>query len=118
MHLVDKSERIRQLNALKEAIEAFLPTLREVDGLRRSYPAYQACLAEVTRLLDQGFSQEELEVLSRGVPRLFWVHKEWTPQLERMTDGSYREPLWFETAERLHQRVQVCAEELRVIGRY
>lgn len=60
MLLVEKSERVRQLKALKEALEAFLPTLREVDVLERSYPAYQACLAEVTRLLEQGFSQDEL----------------------------------------------------------
>lgn len=118
MQLVDDGDRVRQLTALKTAIVAFLPVVSSVDTLRSSVPAFQGCLTEVERLLSDGFNQEELSALSRAVPRLFWLHKEWTPQLERAADGGYQEPSWFAAADTLHQHVQDTAEELRIVGRY
>ncbi len=118
MHMVDDGDRVRQLNDLKRAIEAFLPIVSRVDELRAFAAAYEACLAEVERLLAEGSDQEQLSCLSRAIPRLFWLHKEWTPQLERTADGLYREPAWFAAADSLHQHVQDAAEELRIVGRY
>ena len=68
--------------------------------------------------LDHGFEQDDLSTLSRAVPRLFWLHKEWTPQLVQRPDGTFAEPPWFDAADRLHHAVQNAAEELRVVGRY
>jgi len=118
MHIVSNIERIRQLNALASAVQALLPALDGVQVLRGSIPAFERCLAETTRLLEHGFVQDDLSSLSRAVPKLFWLHKEWTPQLERRADGSYVEPSWFNAVDRLHQEVQDAAEELRVVGRY
>lgn len=118
MHLVDNGERVRQLRALGSAIQALLPALSGVETLRGSMPAYESCLAETKRLLDHCFTQDDLSALSRAVPRLFWLHKEWTPQLVQRADGSFAEPTWFDAADRLHQAVQDAAEALRIIGRY
>jgi len=118
MHIVSNSERIRQLNALASALRALLPALDSVEALRGSIPAFERSLVETTRLLEHGFVQDDLSTLSRAVPKLFWLHKEWTPQLERRPDGSYVEPSWFNVADGLHQAVQDAAEELRVVGRY
>ena len=118
MHLVDNTERLQQLKSLVAAIQAFLPVLAGVEDLRKSIPAYEACVAEAERLVAEGFSQADLSNLSRAVPCLFWIHKEWMPQLEQATDGNYSEPSWFRVADSLHQAVHDAAEELRVIGRY
>jgi hypothetical protein len=118
MHMVDDGDRVRRLNDLKRAIEALLPIMSGIDVLRSSVAAYEACLAEVVRLIAEGSDQEQLSSLSRAIPRLFWLHKEWTPQLERTADGLFREPAWFAAADTLHQHVQDAAEELRIVGRY
>ena len=118
MHIVSNSERVRQLNVLASALRALLPVLDSVEALRGSIPGFERCLAETTRFLDHGFVQDDLSILSRAVPKLFWLHKEWTPHLERQPDGSYAEPSWFNAADGLHQAVQDAAEELRVVGRY
>ncbi|PTU66076.1 hypothetical protein DB032_14665 [Chromobacterium sp. Panama] len=109
---------MQQLSELKSAIVAFMPVVSEVATLQGSVAAFQGCLAEIDRLLSEGFCQDDLNVLSRAVPRVFWLHKEWTPELERMVDGRYREPWWFVAADKLHQRVQEAAEELKIVGRY
>jgi hypothetical protein len=118
MRLVNDSERVRQLKALAAALEAFLPTLEATSALAGSVSAYEQCLAETNRLLAGGFTQDDLSALSRAVPRLFWLHKEWTPHLEQGDNGGFSEPAWFKAADALHEAVQNAAEELRVVGRY
>jgi hypothetical protein len=88
------------------------------EELRESASAYRACEEEVSRLLDSSFSQEDLSRLSRAVPRIFWLHKEWVPPLVQKPDGSYEEAQWFVAADPLHQRVDQLASELRVLRRY
>ena len=71
------------------------------------------------QLLADGFNQEELSALSRSVPRLFWLHKEWIPPLEPAKTGSgFTEPAWFQRLEPLESNVSAAAEKLRVIGEY
>lgn len=109
---------MQQLSELKSAIVAFIPVASEMAALQGSVAAYQGGLAEIDRLLSEGFCQDDLSVLSRAVPRVFWLHKEWTPELERIVDGRYREPSWFAAADKLHQRVQDAAEALKIVGWY
>jgi hypothetical protein len=51
MHFVDPKERVRQLHALKAAIEAFMPTVVAIEELRGSQVAFRAYLDDVMRLL-------------------------------------------------------------------
>ena len=118
MHLYTDAERVKQLRALEQALSAFIPVIAETEELRSSESAYRACMEEISRLLSCGFSQEDLSRLSRAVPRLFWLHKEWTPPLDRKSEGNYKEARWFADADRLHERVVQLASELRVMGRY
>lgn len=118
MRLRRQAEKTSALSELKSAIEAFLPVVRGTPELQHAVEAYEACVEEAERLLAGGFRQEDLSLLADAVPRLFWLHKEWVPPLERTVDGKWQEPEWFRRAEPLHRRVIEAASQLRVLGKY
>lgn len=113
-----QAEKTEALKELKTAIEALLPVVRDTAELQHAAEAYQACIEEAERLLSSGFHQEDLSSLADALPRLFWLHKEWVPPLERTIDGRWQEPEWFKRAEPLHRRVIEAASQLRVLGEY
>jgi hypothetical protein len=70
-------------------------------------------------LLSEGFSQSDLGTLGGQIPALFWLHKEWAPNLEwDAATGRYRAPAWFEELEPLERRVVAARDMLRQIGYY
>lgn len=118
MRLLGQDEKTKALKELKNAIEEFLPVVRDTAQLQHAAQAYQACAEEAERLLSRGFRQEDLSSLADAVPQLFWLHKDWVPPLEQAVDGRWQEPAWFKRAEPLHRRVVEAACQLRVLGEY
>ncbi len=118
-HYYSEKEREKHLQNLIEVIEALLPEIEQSGHYIDSLAAYtNACLA-AKQLLAEGFVQEDLSKLSRSIPRLFWLHKEWSPPLEPdPSGGTFVEPLWFQRLEPLESKVAAAAEKLRVIGEY
>jgi hypothetical protein len=119
MHYYSQVERATHLKELVGALEALLPEL-ERSG---KYPAkqldYKRACERAKELLLEGFTQEDLSALSRSVPRLFWLHKEWMPPLESIkAGGGFGEPEWFRSLEPLEAKVSEAAEKLRVVGVY
>ena len=82
-HFYTEADRRVQLRALEQALEQFLDVLRSTPELRAPIRDYEENLGEVRRLLAEGFNQDALSALSRAVPRLFWLHKEWIPPLPK-----------------------------------
>ncbi len=114
------AERQQQLQMLAEALEQLIPELQLSGRYPEQLGGYRSAFAEAQRLLSSGFNQEDLSSLSRGVPRLFWLHKDWLPPLEQSQDnaGTFSEPAWFQKLEPLEEHVTAAAEKLRVIGEY
>lgn len=118
-HYFTNAEREGQLFKFIAALEALIAGLNKT-GL---YPVerfqYQAAIEQGKHLLSAGFSQAEFGELNRQVPNLFWLHKEWSPILEKNPDGpEFREPEWFKLLEPLEQNVVSAAAILRQIGEY
>lgn len=108
----------KHLQEFSRSLEAFLSHVEAVPELQSSAPSYRECLVRADNLLANGFSQEQLSELSRSVPQLFWLHKEWVPPLELALDGRWVEPRWFREYAPKHQAVVEAAEQLRVLGEY
>lgn len=115
MHIYSEQERREHLQALVDTIEKLLPELAVNHQFIRDVPAYTQALDRAEQLLNCGFVQSDLSELSRAVPRLFWLHKDWSPPLEGQPPT---EPKWFKRLEPLEGEVQSAAEKLRVIGEY
>jgi hypothetical protein len=115
-----QAERQQQLQLLAEALARLLPELELSGQYSEQLGAYRNALRETQRLLEQGFVQDDLGMLSRGVPRLFWLHKEWTPPLEQSKgeNGACFEPAWFRRLAPFEECVTAAAEKLKVIGEY
>ncbi|SDD46314.1 hypothetical protein [Aquimonas voraii] len=119
MHYYTEAERKNQLNELIGSIESFLPELERSGQYLKQQAVYKQVCALAKQLVSEGFNQEDLSTLSRNVPRLFWLHKEWTPPLEpTKTGGRLTEPEWFLRLEPLESQVSAAAEKLGVIGEY
>ena len=120
-HYFSQAEREDQLRTLAEALARFIAELESSGKFSEEVATYRQALHETQRLLADGFNQNDLGVLSRSVPRLFWLHKEWSPPLEEIqgkTGTSLVEPAWFRRLEPFEAHVAVAAERLRVIGEY
>jgi hypothetical protein len=118
MHYYSGAERTRHLADLVGSIEALLPELERSGKYPAKQLEYERACVLAKQLLSSGFTQEDLSALSRSVPRLFWLHKEWTPPLEStVSGGRFVEPEWFQRLEPLEAKVS-AAERLRVVGVY
>jgi hypothetical protein len=78
--------------------------------------SYHLYLTEVSRLIEQGFEEEELSVLSRAIPDMFGRHKDWIPPLEQTASGRWIEPEWFTELESYLQPMLAQAFLLSTIG--
>lgn len=115
MHIYSEEEQREHLQTLVDAIGKLLPELEVNHQFVRDVPDYTQALDRANQLLNCGFGQSELSELSRAVPRLFWLHKDWLPPLEGLPPT---EPTWFKRLEPLDGEVQSAAEKLRMIGKY
>ena len=114
-----QKDREGHLRELVDALQDLIDGLSTTGVYADEKVQYQLALAKALALLGTGFSQEELGNLSREVPSLFWLHKEWNPPLEPTPDGKgYREPEWFKFLEPLEQRATNAASTLRQVGEY
>ena len=119
LHYYSEQDRARHLQDLVDAIEAFLPELMQSRQYFETVMAYQRSCAEAKQLLLLGFVQEDLSNLSRSVPKLFWLHKEWSPPTEWLAPaGDSRDAHWFKRLEPLEAAVTAAAENLRVLGEF
>lgn len=120
LHYFTSTERQQQLRTLAAALERLLAELELSGHYQEQLSAYHASFAEARRLLENGFNQEDLSSLSRNVPRLFWLHKDWLPPLEKSKnkDGAFSEPAWFQRLAPVEEQVSAAAEKLRIIGEY
>lgn len=112
----DRESHLRELIA---ALEALIEGLKDTGLYSAERVQYQTALENAKALLAAGFSQADLGSLSREIPSLFWLHKEWNPVLEPNSDGKgYSEPTWFKALEPLEQRATNAAAILRQVGEY
>jgi hypothetical protein len=120
LHYYSELERRQHLQNLVDALAVFIPALEKSKHYADRVIAFQQALVETKRLLAESFVQEDLSNLSRNVPKLFWLHKDWQPPLESFTPESGRivEPEWFKQLEPLELSVSEAAEKLRVVGEY
>lgn len=118
-HYFTNAEREDQLLKLIDALEALIAGLYKTGLYPDERIQYQTAIEQVKHLLSAGFSQAELGELNRQMPNLFWLHKEWSPILEKKSDSpEFREPEWFKLLEPLEQNVVSAAAILRQIGEY
>ncbi|MBU2709390.1 hypothetical protein KCM76_25590 [Zooshikella marina] len=113
-----KEDRKNQLCKLIPALEALISHLNNVCLFAEKIPVYEQALAEANRLLNEGFTQEELNMLNRGIPDLFNRHKEWYPPLEDESNELSKPAKWFEDLEQYLQPVREAAGVLSIIGYY
>lgn len=120
LHYFSKLERRQHLQELIDALTAFLPELERSGHYLEQLPDYRKALAEARQFLEQGFSQEDLNELSRRIPQLFWLHKEWVPPLEpsSLHGAAFVEPEWYKRLEPFESRVREFATRLRFTGEY
>ena len=119
LHYYSEKERAQHLQDLVSAIEAFLPELQQSGQYLEALAAYQQSCAEAKQLLFRGFVQEDLSNLSRNVPQLFWLHKEWSPPAEWLSPaGKSCDAHWFTRLEPLEVAIIAAAEKLRIVGEY
>jgi hypothetical protein len=120
MHYYSEFERRQHLQNLVNALTVFIPALVKSGHYADRVIAFQQALEETKRLLAESFVQDDLSNLSRNVPKLFWLHKDWSPPLESFTPESGRilEPEWFKQLEPLESSVSDAAEKLKVVGEY
>jgi hypothetical protein len=111
----DKRQQLQQFaDSLREAISAI-----ESSGESKISDApLKASLAHAEQLLAEGFDSDSLKELATGFTPVIWLHKEWTPPLVASSDGTWREPDWFQRLSRAHTRAQQLALELRAYGEY
>ena len=108
--------RVKQLHQLRQALVDFISVIDKTHELSEWRSAYEQSLVEVDKLIEGDFDQAALSALSRAIPKLFWVHKEWIPPLTLTPDGRWEEPLWFKEANSKHQEVTDLAFAFRVVG--
>lgn len=118
-HIYTTVERISQLKELITALSELISALEKFGIYPDERKQYHIAQEYAGLLLAEGFCQEDLGTLNRQVPTLFWLHKEWTPDLERdPSNGNYREPGWFTFLEPIERRVVSAKDTLRQVGYY
>ncbi|WP_339080812.1 hypothetical protein [Pseudomonas sp. TMP9] len=118
-HYFTNSEREGQILKLIAALEELTACLNKTGLYQAELIQYQTAIEQAQHLLSAGFSQAELGNLNRQVPNLFWLHREWSPPLEKNPDGpGFRESEWFKLLEPLEQNVVSAAAVLRQVGEY
>ena len=111
-------DRISQLRELAVALENLIGYLIHNNLFPNKVSEYEYALEQTNILLNHGFDQSQLSVLSRAVPDLFFRHKEWIPPFE---DGSndYSKPAqWFIDLEKYLQPVLKHSGIISIIGYY
>ena len=111
-------DRITQLTVLAAALRQAIPAVASHSPVAHRGAEFKAALAQCERLLQSGFTQEELYALSRAVPELFRRHKDWLPPMERAPNGQLFEAPWFAELDAKLQPVVQAAEALRQVGYY
>ena len=117
-HRYTVEERITQLQALATALREAIPVVAAHSPVAHRDAEFSAALTECERLLQTGFTQEELSTLSRAVPNLFPRYKEWMPPMDRAPNGQLFEAPWFAEVDAKLQPVVHAAEKLRQVGFY
>lgn len=113
-----EADRKSQLNALAVALSELIPRVRENTEFASKAKSYEDALAVARSLLSDGFNQDQLSQLGRAVPDLYFRHKEWTPPLEKSSDGAWKEPEWFVRLEEKLAPALAAAELLTTVGYY
>jgi hypothetical protein len=117
-HRYTTAERREHLLDLERALERLLAAIRETGEYTEHIRWFENALSRTRELLNTGFDQTALSALSRVIPRLFHLHKDWVPPLEMSLDGQHEVPPWFTTLEPLEEAVTACAQRLSAIGFY
>lgn len=117
-HRYTAEERITQLTRLAAALREAIPAVALHSPVAHRDVEFRAALAECERLLQTGFTQEELSTLSRAVPNLFPRYKDWMPPMERAPNGQLFEAPWFAELDAKLQPVVHAAGKLREVGYY
>ena len=117
-HLYSIEERIVQLQGLKTALVSLVSYLDTFDDPPEQLKAYRAAMERADELLARSFSGDEITVLGRSIPDLFYRHREWEPPACQMPDGSWQEAEWFAGIEEKLSPVMEAAGRLSSIGYY
>jgi hypothetical protein len=118
-HYYTAAERADQLERVAAAAYELAYALRKSPAeWHWAIPSLEQVRRHARDLLVRGWTCEELQSLADAVPRVIWLHKEWSPPLNLAPDGTFREPAWFGTVDHHHRKLHDAAFELRAIGRY
>lgn len=115
LFLYTESERRQHLMDFVNATESLLVELEQNDQFTDAIPAYRDVMDQAKQFLEIGFTQDDLSKLSRDVPKLFWLHRDWIPPIEKSGDR-FKEPDWFSKLEPFERQVTDAAFQLRVTG--
>lgn len=113
-----EEDRKNQLGKLIPALESLISHMKNERLFMDKISVYELALTEANRLLNEGFTQKELSELDRGVPDLFYRHKEWYPPLEDESNNLSKPAKWFEELEEYLQPAREAAGVLSIIGYY
>lgn len=117
MYTYTRDDRNKQLNDLSKALGKLIPIAEKYAT--RNLQQYEDAKKKIQFLLDNGFTQEDLSLLSREVPDVFDRHRDWESRiLEQKEDGSWSEPDWFFELEAVLQPALEAAGVLRRLGYY
>ena len=105
-----------QLDALVCALDALVAHLPSVPDYADSVDAFRQYSDAVRSLVRDGYTQSDLNNISRAFPAILHTNPHWIPPLVQTADGRHAEPEWYPELERLHTACADTAEILRVLG--
>ena len=107
-----------QLDALVRALDALVAHLPSVPDYANSTDTFRRYTEAVRALVANGYTQSDLNDISRAFPAIIHTHPHWDPPLVQTPNGRFFVPPWFPELERLHAVCADAAGVLRVIGTY
>jgi hypothetical protein len=107
MAMYTHADKLHQLVTLKAETIAFIALLKHTDYADRAN-IFSTAIDVIDVLLNEGFTQGDLDNLANSFPRVLYKHKEWMPP-----DNP---PPWWDEFEQQDDKIAQMAFELRVIG--
>ncbi len=106
----------RHLDAFADACESYAARLAEVLEYASNAERFLSIARRARDLRSEAFSQADLDALARSEAVVFQSFPHWTPPLEEVSPGLWREPAWLRPVLEAEDVVLETALQLRTVG--
>ncbi|WP_141230175.1 hypothetical protein [Pseudomonas sp. Irchel 3A5] len=111
------ADRLSQLKTLESALTELIRVINSTPAMTY-VDDYRLALAKTVELQKEGFNQNQLSALARGIPDVFNRHKEWIPPMHQIETGEWVEHEWWKLLDEKLQPVLSLAKTLKTLGYY